>query len=113
MQNHRHTDDVDARSFELLQNGNNNRNDGRSKAGGAGESHVHDDEEECHNSEYHERGGVGKVEGCYNHISKPRCSLRGEQCAAKRNADAKEYDGAPVDFVDDLLPLHDTDFWQH
>ena len=74
---------------------------------------MHDDEEERHSSEHHERGGVGEVEGCDDDISKPGGSLRGEECTAKRDADAEEYNGAPVDFVDDLLPLHNADFWQH
>ena len=37
LQNHRHADDIDARSLELLQDGDDNRNNSRGKTGGSAE----------------------------------------------------------------------------
>ena len=113
LQNHGHADDIDARSFELLQDGNDNRNDSRGKTGGAGKAHMHDNQNQCHDCQNRERGGVCKVEGGDDYIRQPGGSLRRQQCAAQGDADAEEDNCTPVNFVDNLVPLHNADFGQH
>ena len=113
LQNHGHADDIDAGSFELLQDGDDNRNNSRGKTGGAGKAHMHDNQKQRHNCQNRERGGVGEVKGGDNYIRQPGGSLRRQQRTAEGDADAEENNGTPVDFVDNLVPLHNADFWQH
>lgn len=113
LQNHGHADDIDTRSFELLQDGDDDGNDGRGETGGAGKAHMHDNQKQCHDCQNCERCGVCEVEGGDNNICQPGSSLRRQQRTAEGDADAEENNGTPVDFVDNLVPLHNADFGQH
>lgn len=113
LQNHRHADDIDTRSFELLQDGDDDGNDGRGKTGGAGKAHMHDNQKQCHDCQNRERCGVCEVEGGDNNVCQPGGSLRRQQRTAEGDAYAEENNGTPVDFVDNIVPLHNADFGQH
>ena len=62
---------------------------------------------------YHNGGGVRQVKGIDDNVGQPGSCFGGQQGIAKGNAYTEENNGAPVDFMNNLFPLHNTDFRQH
>ena len=79
LQNHRHTDNVYARCFELLQYGDDDRDNGGCQSRSAGEAHMHDNQEQCHDCEDHNGGGIGQVKGIDDNVGQPGSCFSGQQ----------------------------------
>ena len=71
LQDHRHTDDVDARGLKMLQDGNDDRYDRCSKACRTGKAHMDNYEEQGHDRQDHDRGRVFEPEANYDLIGHP------------------------------------------
>ena len=64
---------------------------------------MHDNKEQCHDCQYHNGGGVRQVKGIDDNVGQPGSCFGGQQGIAKGNAYTEENDGAPVDFMNNLL----------
>lgn len=113
LEDHGHAEDMNARAFHALQDGDNDGDHGRGKPGGVGEAQMDHREEYRHDHEDHHRRH-GLHAGCGHKVmSEPHRSLALEKRAPEADAHAEEGDGAPVDMRHGLLPGHDAPPGQH